>query len=102
MRHIKTLLNMTLLLTLALVSAPVSADDSESSQEKKQMWTPVVLLCLTENLTECIAIGGPLSTSEESCVESALEVGIPYMKTKHSDKIIAEYKCIKWGTEFED
>ena len=73
-----------------------------TNKEKKQMWTPVVLLCLTENLTECIAIGGPLSTNEESCLESAKEVGIPYMKTKHSDKIIADYKCIKWSTEFGD
>ena len=68
-----------------------------TNKEKKQMWTPAVLLCLTENLTECIAIGGPLSNNEESCLESAKEVGIPYMKTKHSDKIIADYKCIKWS-----
>jgi|TARA_R110001599_G_scaffold189247_1_gene383995 hypothetical protein len=63
------------------------------------MWTPIVLLCLTTNLTECIAIGGPIAFDEESCIESVKEVGLPYLKQKHTDKVIHGYQCIQWNQD---
>ena len=60
------------------------------------MWTPIVLLCLTTNLTECVAIGGPIAFSKESCIKSIHEVGLPYLREKYSDKILHGYKCVQW------
>ena len=63
------------------------------------MWTPIVLLCLTANLTDCIAVGGPLLLSKESCIRSVQEVGIPYFNEKYGDeKTVVEYKCVRWDT----
>ena len=60
------------------------------------MWTPIVLLCLTADLTDCIAIGGPISFNKASCLESIEEVGLPYLEKKHEDKVIHSYRCIQW------
>jgi hypothetical protein len=60
------------------------------------MWTPIVLLCLTANLTDCIAVGGPLLLSKESCIRSIKEVGIPYFKKEHTNRVVRNYKCIQW------
>ena len=63
------------------------------------MWTPIVLLCLTANLTDCIAVGGPALLSEESCIRSVQEVGIPYFKKEHTDRVVRNYKCIQWSVD---
>jgi hypothetical protein len=63
------------------------------------MWTPIILLCLTTNLTDCLAIGGPASASKKSCMASAQEVGTPYLNKKYGDeKTVVEYKCVRWDT----
>jgi hypothetical protein len=63
------------------------------------MWTPIVLLCLTTNLTDCLAIGGPAAISKKSCMESALEVGIPYLNKKYAHKVVRGYRCITWSID---
>ena len=61
------------------------------------MWSPIILLCLLTNLTECITIGGPVELSKDLCEKSIVEVGLPLLRKKYSDKVIEGYGCMRWN-----
>ena len=63
------------------------------------MWSPIILLCLTTNWTECIAIGGPIGFSKTVCEKSITHVGLPYLRKKYPEKFVSGYQCVAWNTE---
>jgi hypothetical protein len=62
------------------------------------MWTPIILICAYANIN-CIAIGGPATITEETCISSIFKQGMPYLKQKYPGKIFLDYKCVEWDTE---
>ena len=62
------------------------------------MWTPIILICALANI-DCLAIGGPATVTEESCIYSIIERGIPYLEKRYPGKLILDYKCVEWGID---
>jgi len=60
------------------------------------MFSGVILLCAALGSTDCIAVSGPAFETRKECKYNLQNQGIPYVKLKFQDKVIAGQRCVRW------